>query len=53
MTVPLHQLPATGCVFSAFQVKGPMGHFEYKGMGKCELHGKEYTLKKIGLMAGG
>jgi nitrate reductase (NAD(P)H) len=37
----------------SLEVKGPMGHFEYKGMGKCELHGKEYTLKKIGLMAGG
>ena len=30
-----------------------MGHFEYKGMGRCVLHGKEMTVNKIGLVAGG
>uniref|UniRef100_A0A7S4LAW5 Cytochrome-b5 reductase n=1 Tax=Eutreptiella gymnastica TaxID=73025 RepID=A0A7S4LAW5_9EUGL len=33
--------------------KGPVGHFEYRGKGKCCLHGRELTVKRIGLIAGG
>lgn len=40
-------------VGDTIDVKGPVGHFEYKGMGNVVLHGVERKVKKIGLMAGG
>lgn len=35
------------------KVKGPLGHFEYKGRGKFVVKGKERSAKKIGLICGG
>lgn len=35
------------------QVKGPLGHFEYKGRGQFVLKGKQRFAKKIGLLCGG
>ena len=35
------------------KVKGPLGHFEYKGFGRYLLHGREGFAKKIGLICGG
>lgn len=35
------------------KVKGPLGHFEYKGKGSIIVKGKERFATKIGLMCGG
>ena len=35
------------------KVKGPLGHFEYKGYGKIIVEGKHRTIKKLGLICGG
>lgn len=35
------------------KVKGPLGHFEYKGHGRFILRGKEGFARKIGLICGG
>ena len=40
-------------VGDTIDVKGPVGHFEYKGKGVVSLHGQEQTIKRIGLLAGG
>uniref|UniRef100_A0A7S3EBA6 Nitrate reductase n=1 Tax=Rhodosorus marinus TaxID=101924 RepID=A0A7S3EBA6_9RHOD len=34
-------------------VKGPLGHFEYKGNGNIVVHGKEMTKTKLGFICGG
>jgi len=40
-------------VGDTLQVKGPLGHFEYKGYGKYILKDKEKTAKKFGFICGG
>eukprot|EP00171_Calliarthron_tuberculosum_P016487 IDg16487t1 len=35
------------------RVKGPLGHFEYKGRGHVVLAGKEHNVRNIGLICGG
>lgn len=38
---------------SSIDVKGPLGHIEYKGKGNFMVHGKQKFAKKLAMIAGG
>lgn len=35
------------------EIKGPVGHFTWKGKGVVELHGRERRVREIGMVCGG
>lgn len=49
MTQALHHLP----IGHFIDIKGPTGHFEYKGLGRSLIHGDERRIKKFIMICGG
>lgn len=49
MTLGFSELVVGDCV----ELKGPIGHYQWKGMGVALLHGKERRVREIGLVCGG
>lgn len=49
MTVGFAELEIGDCV----ELKGPIGHFVWKGRGMAEIHGQERRVREVGMVCGG